>query len=119
MKEAEGGVIALDPRRLPTVVLELHRRGRQMKEAEGGAVALDPRRLPTVVLELRRRGRRMKETEGGVIALDPRCLPTVVLELRWMKEAERGAVDQDLIRDSSVDFARRQGAGDGHSGIHR
>jgi hypothetical protein len=52
MKEAEGGTIALDPRRLPTIVLELHRRGHRMKEAEGGAIALDPRRLPTVVLEL-------------------------------------------------------------------
>jgi hypothetical protein len=50
-----------------------------------------------------------------------RRLPTVVLELRqrWrrMKEAERGAVDQDPIRDSSADFTHRQGAEDGHSGI--
>jgi hypothetical protein len=53
-----------------------------MKEAEGGAAALDPRRLPTVVLELHRRGRRMKE-------------------------AERGAIDQDLVHDFSADFARR------------
>jgi hypothetical protein len=53
MKEAEGGAIALDPRRLPMIVLELHRRGHRMKEAEGGAITLDPRRLPTVVLELR------------------------------------------------------------------
>jgi hypothetical protein len=58
MKEAKGGIIALDPRRLPMVVLELRRRGRRMKEAERGPVALDPRRLPTVVLELHRRGAR-------------------------------------------------------------
>jgi hypothetical protein len=38
MKEAEGGAIALDPRYLPTVVLELHRRGLQMKEAGRGAI---------------------------------------------------------------------------------
>jgi hypothetical protein len=53
----------------------------------------------------------MKEAEGGVIALDPRRLPTVVLELhrrgRQMKEAERGTIDQDLVQDSSADFARR------------
>jgi hypothetical protein len=60
MNEVEGGVIALDPRRLLTVVLELHQRRRQMKEAEGGTVALDPCRLPMVVLELHRRGHRMK-----------------------------------------------------------
>jgi hypothetical protein len=82
MKEAEGGAVALDPRHLPTFVLELHRRGRRMKEAEGGATALDPRRLPTVVLELHQRGHRMKE-------------------------AERGTIDQDLVQDSSADFARR------------
>jgi hypothetical protein len=64
-----------------------------MKEAGGDAAALDPRHLPTVVLELRRRGRQMKE-------------------------AKRGALDQDSVRDSSVDFAHHQGAGDGHSGIH-
>jgi hypothetical protein len=65
MKEAEGGAVTLDSHRLLTVVLELHRRGRQMKEVKGGAAAMDPRHLPTVVLELRRRGRRMKEVEGG------------------------------------------------------
>jgi hypothetical protein len=53
MKEVEGGVVALDLRRLPTAVLELHQRGRQMKEAKGGAVTLDLCRLSTVVLELR------------------------------------------------------------------
>jgi hypothetical protein len=42
MKEAEGGVVALDPHRLSTVVLELHRRGRRMKEAERGIVDQDP-----------------------------------------------------------------------------
>jgi hypothetical protein len=65
-----------------------------MKEAEGGATALDPLHLPTVVLELHQRGHRMKE-------------------------AERGTIDQDLVQDSSADFARRWGAGDGCSGIHR
>jgi hypothetical protein len=94
MKEAEGGAVTLDPHRLLTVVLELHRRGRQMKEVEGGAAAMDPRHLPTVVLELRRRGRRMKEVEGGTTALDP-------------------------VRDSSTDFARHRGARDGRSGICR
>jgi hypothetical protein len=52
MKEVEGGAVALDPRRLPTVVLELHQRGRRMKEVEGGAITPDLCRLPTVVLEL-------------------------------------------------------------------
>jgi hypothetical protein len=32
---------------------------------------------------------------------------------RRMKEAERGAVDQDLVQDSAADFARHRGAGDG------
>jgi hypothetical protein len=39
MKEAKGDVVALDPHRLLTVVLELHRRGRRMKEVEGGAAS--------------------------------------------------------------------------------
>jgi hypothetical protein len=42
-----------------------------MKEAEGGAITLDPRRLPMVVLELQRRGLQMKEVERGTIDQDP------------------------------------------------
>jgi hypothetical protein len=38
MKEAEGGVAALDLHCLSTVVLELYRRGHQMKEAERGVI---------------------------------------------------------------------------------
>jgi hypothetical protein len=37
-----------------------------------------------------------------------------------MKEAERGIVDQDPVRDSAADFARHQGARDfaRHQGAH-
>jgi hypothetical protein len=83
-----------------------------MKDAEGGAVALDPRHLSMVVLELRRRGHRHPGSAlppDGCARASPKGAPSTRIQFRIPLPTSPVVEELETdVQESAIDFARRR-----------